>query len=134
VWERDSIVSEDEPERGYDHERTVPVGTVGRRRFGYTHEGGDVTRFTLQLEYLIDGEWTPVVRYDHDAVTDHDGHDVAEEGLHMDVYRDGEKLRQEYIAPPMPASVALNFAEDHLRENMQRFIRRFEEWHGIRNR
>jgi hypothetical protein len=127
-------VSEDEPERGYGHERTVPVGTVGRRRFGYTHERGEVTRFTVQLEYLLGGAWTPVVRYDHDAVTDHGGHDVTEEGLHMDVYRDGQKLRQEYVAPPMPAGVALNFAEDHLRENMQRFIERFEGWHGIRNR
>jgi hypothetical protein len=127
-------VTDDELGRGYDHERTVPVGTLGRRRFGYTHERGDVTRFTVQLEYLIDGEWTPVVRYDHDAVTDHGSHDVSEEGLHMDVYRDGEKLRQEYVAPPMPAGVPLNFAEDHLRENMQRFIERFEGWHGIRNR
>jgi hypothetical protein len=126
-------VTDDEYDRGYGHERAVPIGTAGRRRFGYTHEHGEVTRFTVQLEYLLDGRWTPVVRYDHDGVTDRGGHDVTEAGLHMDVYRDGEKLRQEYIAPPMPAGVALNFAEDHLRENMQRFTERFEEWHGIRN-
>jgi hypothetical protein len=119
---------------GYDRNWTVPVGTTSRWRFGYSHESGTVTRFALQLEYSLDDEWVPVVRYDHDAVTDHGGHDVTEEGLHIDVYRDSEKLRQEYIAPPMPAGVALDFAEDHLRENMQRFIRRFEEWHGTRNR
>jgi hypothetical protein len=51
-----------------------------------------------------------------------------------DVYRDGETYRQEYVAPPMPAGVALDFAEDHLAENTQRFTRRFEEWHEIRNR
>jgi hypothetical protein len=41
----------------------------------------------------------------------------------MDVYRDGEKLRQESIAQPMPAGVTLGFAGDHLRENTQRFVR-----------
>lgn len=59
---------------------------------------------------------------------------VTDEGLHIDVYRDAEKYRQEYVAPPMPAGVALDFAEDHLAENTQRFITRFEEWHEIRNR
>ena len=34
----------------------------------------------------------------------------------------------------MPAGVALDFAEDHLAENTQRFITRYEEWHEIRNR
>jgi hypothetical protein len=55
-------------------------------------------------------------------------------GLHIDVYRDGETYRQEYVAPPMPAGVATDFAEDQLTENVQRFTRRFEEWHEIGNR
>lgn len=29
---------------------------------------------------------------DHDSASDH-GHDVTDEGLHIDVYRDGEKYR-----------------------------------------
>lgn len=90
-------------------------------------------RFVVQLEYRRNDSWTPVVRYDHNPASEH-GHDVTEEGLHIDVYRDGEKYRTEYVAPPMPAGVAVDFAEDHLTENTQRFVRRFEEWHGIKNR
>ncbi|MGM0399360.1 MAG: DUF7718 family protein [Halobacteriota archaeon] len=118
--------------REYDREYTTRAGTVVRRRLGYTHDHGEVTRFVVQLEYLYQGEWTPVVRYDHDPASVH-GHDAAEEGLHIDVYRDGEPYRREYVAPPMPASVALDFAEDHLTENTQRFIRRFEAWHENRH-
>lgn len=131
VQERNPTVTNDEPPRGYDHERTTRTTRVARRRFGYSHEQGEVRRFMVQLEYRTDDGWTPVVRYDHDAVTDHGGHDVTEEGLHIDVYRDGEKYEREFIAPPMPPAVALDLAEDHLRENAPRFIKRFEEWHGI---
>jgi hypothetical protein len=119
--------------REYDREYTTREGMTIRRRLGYSHDRGEVTRFVVQLEYLYEDEWTPVVRYDHDPASMH-GHDVTDEGLHIDVYRDGETYRQEYVAPPMPAGVALDFAEDHLAENTQRFTRRFEEWHEIRNR
>jgi len=122
----------DEP-REYDREYTTRTETTVRRRLGYSHDHGEVTRFVVQLEYLYEDEWTPVVRYDHDPASDH-GHDVTDEGLHIDVYRDGKQYRQEYVAPPMPAGVALDFAEDHLAENTQRFITRFEEWHEIRHR
>jgi hypothetical protein len=122
----------DEP-RDYDREYTTRTGSAVRRRLGYSHDQGEVTRFVVQLEYLYEDEWTPVVRYDHDLPGEH-GHDVSEEGLHIDVYREGEKYRQEYVAPPMPAGVAFDFAEDHLAENVERFITRFEEWHQIRTR
>jgi hypothetical protein len=119
--------------REYDREYTAREGMTIRRRLGYSHDCGKVTKFVVQLEYLYKDAWVPVVRYDHDPASMH-GHDVTDDGLHIDVYRDGEKYRQEYVAPPMPAGVALDFAEDHLAENTQRFTRRFEEWHEIRNR
>lgn len=122
-----------EEPKGYDREFTTPLRYSVRRRLGYAHERGTVTRFVVQLEYRCDGEWTPVVRYDHDTASAH-GHDVTAEGLHIDVYRNGEKYRTEYVAPPMPAGVALDFAEDHLAENDERFIERFEKWDGIKNR
>jgi len=118
--------------RAYDHERVVEVGRIVRRRLGYSHDSGDVTRFVVQLEYRLD-EWQPVVRYDHDPASVH-GHDVTDRGLHIDIYRDGEKYRQEYVAPPMPAAVALDLAEDHLTENLERFVTRFEEWHETAGR
>jgi hypothetical protein len=49
------------------------------------------------------------------------------------VYGDCEKYRTEYVAPALPAGVALDLAEDNLAENAERFTERFEEWHGIGN-
>lgn len=118
--------------RDYDREYTDQRTPNVRVRLGYSHEKGAISRFVVQLEYRHDGEWFEVVRYDHDPASEH-GHDVEEEGLHIDIYRDGEKHRTEYIAPPMPAGVALDRAEDHLTKNFEAFVRRFEEWHRIRN-
>jgi hypothetical protein len=121
----------DEP-REYDREFTTPVAYRVRRRIGYAHDHGTVTRFVVQIEYRMDDGWTAVVRFDHDSESDH-GHDVTEEGVHMDVYRNGNKLRSEEVFPPMSASDALSFAEAHLNQHAERYIERFETWHGIRN-
>lgn len=122
-----------DPARGYDREFTTPVHYCARRRFGYAHDRGTVTQFVVQLEYRYHNEWQPVVRYDHDPASAH-GHDVTVEGIHMDVYRNGLKHRTGYVAPPMPAGLAIDFAEDHLAENVERFVERFEKWHGIKRR
>lgn len=120
--------------REYDREYTTTVGTTVRRRTGLTTHEGDVIRFVVQLEYDREDDWKIIVRYDHDAEASTEmSHDVTEDGLHMDIYRDGKKYDTEFVAPPMPAGAALDFAEDHLAENLERFIRRFEEWHGIRS-
>jgi hypothetical protein len=118
--------------REYDREYTTTVSSTVRRRLGYSHDHGTVTRFVLQLEYRHDDEWKEVVRYDHDPESEQ-GHDVEAEGLHIDIYRDSTKYRSEYIAPPMPAGVALDRAEDHLMQNLVAYIERYERWHGIRN-
>lgn len=99
-----------ESPRDYDREFLTRERAAVRRRLGYSHDRGKVVRFVVQLEYRMEDDWTPVVRYDHDPASDH-GHDVTEEGLHVDIYRDGEQHRREWIAPPMPASVALDFAK-----------------------
>jgi hypothetical protein len=115
---------------GYDHERTTRAGPRIRQRLGVTTDRGDVVRFVVQLEYLVGDKWEVVVRYDHDEEGE-TVHDVTEDGLHIDIYRDGEKHVTEYIAGPIPAGAALDLAEDHLAENTERFVRRFEEWHQI---
>lgn len=99
-------------------------------RTGFTTDRGDVVRFVVQLEYWMDGDWWEVVRYDHDRATPA-GHDVTVEGLHRDVYREGEKVRTEAVSPPIPADDAFDLAEDDLRENAQLLIERFETWHGV---
>lgn len=119
-----------EAPRDYDHDRLVAESGPLRRRLAFDIEQGEVSRFLVQLEYADeDGEWTPVVRYDHDAVgSDEAVHDVTEEGLHIDIYRGDEKIVTEFVAPPQPANRALTFAEEHLSRNLQRFVKRFEEW------
>jgi hypothetical protein len=120
--------------REYELEYTTREAVGVRRRLGIDTERGSVTRFVLQLEHLVevDGEqeWTTIVRYDHDSEGSAEAaHDVTEEGLHIDVYRDGEKYRTHELTPPMPAADALGAAEDHLTTHAEGYIRRFEQWH-----
>lgn len=122
-----------ESSREYDREFTTPLTYRARRRIGYSHDHGEVARFVVQLEYRLDEDWAEVVRFDHDPGGEQ-GHDVSTEGVHMDVYRNGEKLWSPEIFPPMPASDALTSAEEHLTQHGERYIKRFEEWHGIKSR
>ena len=92
-----------------------------------------MTKFLLQLEYRLDGEWAEVVRFDHDPASE-GAHDVTEEGLHMDVYRDGQKVATEDVFPPLAADDALGFAAEHLTEHSVRYIKRFEQWHDLNPR
>jgi len=119
-----------------DYDRVYRRPLIGPRqiRIGYTTDRGRVQRFFVQLEYNIDDEWHEVVRYDQDpGAPEEIAHDATEEGLHMDIYRDGEKVDQKIISPPLPADDAFNRAEEHLTENLQGTIERFEKWHGINN-
>lgn len=121
--------------REYDREFTVAVDHRIRRRLGFDTVRGDVVRFVVQLEYYHDDDWHEVVRYDHDGTDENErSHDVSEDGLHIDIYRSGEKVASEYISPPQPPPIALDSAEDHLTKNLERFINRYERWHEIRNR
>lgn len=126
-------MTEDGP-RDYDLEYTAPEGGPVRRRLGIDVDRGTVTRFVVQLEYLTNtepGEWETVVRYDHDSFgSDEATHDVTEEGLHIDVYRNDEKIDSHELTPPLQANDALERAEEHLNEHVDGYIRRFERWHG----
>jgi len=119
-----------------DYDVQPPPDRLGDRvqlRSAFTTEAGDIVRFMVQLEYWFDGDWREVVRYDHDREA-HGGHDVAQEGLHMDVYRDGQKVRTNQVTGPIPADQAFNAAEEDLQENVEAYIKRFERWHDIKGR
>ena len=125
----------DGPPREYDREYRRPLPGAAQVRIGFDRKKDVVTRFVVQLEYRHGGAWQPVVRYDHDGTgaSEH-AHDVTEEGVHMDIYRDGEKHVTEYVAPPLSGAVGLDRAEDHLQNNLQRFVNRYERWHKITDR
>lgn len=108
-----------------------PLANRVQLRTACSTERGRLIRFVSQLVYRIAGEWRVVVRYDHDAEAV-GGHDVTRDGLHRDVYRDGQKVRTEPVTGPIPATKAFDYAEADLRENAERFIKRFEQWHDVR--
>ena len=128
-------MSDDRP-RDYDREFTAhTTNHRARRRLGIDVGQGIVTRFVVQLEFLVDAadeEWAPVVRYDHDAEgSEEAAHNVTEEGLHIDIYRYGEKVESHELTPPLPANEALNAAEEHLNNHIEGYLQRFEQWHGF---
>lgn len=101
-------------------------------------EQGTVARFVVQLEYNVavgsrgsdDPDWRVVARFDHDA-TSGGGHDVASEGLHLDVYRDGERYERLRGFPDLPLGRAMRYSERYLRSHSDRLLARFEAWHAI---
>jgi hypothetical protein len=118
-----------------EYEVTPPPTRLGDRvqiRSAFTTDQGEVVRFMTQPEYWLDGEWKPVVRYDHNQEAP-GGHNVAEEGLHLEIYREGVKIDARDITGPIQPAEGFNYAEDDLRENAEEYIKRFERWHDIRN-
>jgi hypothetical protein len=121
------------PKNVTNYDATPPPTRLADRmqlRWAFSTDEGEVTEFVVQLEYWLDGDWTAVVRYDHNPDLEA-GHDVTVEGVHRDVYRDGEKVDAKTVTGPIPASDALNYAQRDLRENPGRYIRRFEQWHNV---
>lgn len=104
-----------------------------RLRFELDTDQGKVRQFVVQLEYCLDDEWEPVVRFDHDPQAEQ-GHDIREEGVHLDVYRDGEKYRVERGFPPVPLSHAPRYRKSYVEDHAGRLLERFEEWHDLNRR
>ncbi|GAA0457796.1 hypothetical protein MUK72_14555 (plasmid) [Halococcus dombrowskii] len=99
-------------------------------RFVLETERGTPTRFLVQLEYCVDGGWQPVVHFDHNPEGTY-GHDLTEEGLHMDIYRDGEQhlVREDF--PPVELSNAPDYCESYIKTEASRLLRRYEQWHNL---
>lgn len=70
----------------------------------------------VKLGYSIEGEWKPVAHFDHNPAGT-DGHDVAEEGLHADSYRDGKRTRTKSDFPPVPLCRAPDYCISYIENN-----------------
>jgi len=116
--------------REIEHEKWIEWPHA-RLRAERVIDSGTVVRFVVQLEYDLDDEWQPMVRFDHDTRSE-GGHDVTQEGLHMDVYRAGEKYRVETGFPSVPLPEAPRYCERYINERAEDLLRRFEQWHDIR--
>lgn len=101
-----------------------------RVRVEIEKHGGVPTRFVVQLERRVDGDWFQVVRFDHDPANPM-GHDITEEGLHMDIYRDAEKIRVKDDFPSVPLTYAPRYCIAYIQQHADQLLHRFEQWHDL---
>jgi hypothetical protein len=96
----------------------------GRLWYSFEREGSRITEFAVQLECWSEGDWKQVARFDHDPET----HDIRKEGLHMDVYREGEKHHVERDFPRLNPNAGMNFSISYLQAHNERLIERYKSW------
>lgn len=97
-------------------------------------EEGVPVRFVYQLEYNVqathDGlpphDWRQVARFDHDI---NGPHNIADEGLHIDLHRDRRKYAQLYDFPEISVTEAPDFCQEFLEQRADELIDQFEKWH-----
>lgn len=109
-----------------------------RIRRELTTDHGHVVQFVAQLEYDIRAtpaggntpEWRTVARFDHNSETEQ-GHDVQDEGLHLDLYKNEEKHKVVDGFPPVQLSRAPRYCEEFLEQNAGHYLEQFERWHDL---
>lgn len=84
-----------------------------RKRHIHETERGTVVRFVVQLEFRMELEWLPVVRYDN-------AHGFA----HRDVYHGKSLIKKESL--DLGLEVALNYGDWDINENWQNYIAHFK--------
>lgn len=89
--------------------------------------GEGLTRFRVQLEHHVVDEWQQIVGSAHNPNAE-TGHDVTAEGVHLDIYRDGERVDREQLFDPTTPSNALDIADDHIKENYEQYVRDYRQW------
>jgi hypothetical protein len=92
----------------------IPLGEQARKRHYHEAEKGRVTRFTVQLEVLVNNEWRVVIRYD-----------VAHGFAHIDrYYLGGRKVKKELH---LKLGEALTLADEDIKENWKAYQEEFLE-------
>lgn len=119
------------PDRQYVKE----VGFRGQIRVELGKTKGDVDWFIVQLEYNHgpfpnqEDDWEQVARFDHQPQMSW-GHDIREEGLHLDLYENGQKVEREMYYAEFPVNKAPQWCEAHLEEYADHYLAQYEIWHG----
>ena len=90
---------------------------------------GDVDWFIIQLEQNVGQrygkrDWRQVARFDHhpDAAW---GHDIESERLHLDLYRDGQKVDVQRGFPPVTAEDAPAYCERFLKRRADELLEKY---------
>ena len=76
-----------------------------------------------------------MAQFDH-TLEEGTGHDVEREGVHLDVFRDGEKVDVSTVADagfdahpgPLAADIALEYALTYMERENERLIQRYVTW------
>ena len=97
---------------------------------GIEAEEGDVEKFVVRLHRQgpgVDPVWTVIGRFDHNATDGPRGHDLYEEGLHVDVATPEGMRKARLSHGPLPEEGTLiRSCMDYLRNHVSYFIRCFE--------
>jgi hypothetical protein len=112
-----------------------PYARVRRER---DIQRGEIQYFISQLEYDIQAtpvgdnkpDWRIVARFDHNTDPDR-GHDIREEGLHLDIYKYGEKHKVRDNFPYISLSAAPEFCDRFFKQNAPKLLHQFERWHNL---
>ena len=86
----------------------IPYSRDARKRHYHKTERRRVVNFVVQIEVEVEGEWTPVVRYD-----------CSHKFVHRDSYDLKGRQRKEEI--DLSYEEALTFADEDLDENWERY-------------
>lgn len=122
-----------------------------RERFRYTEypyarvfrdfstDRGRVVRFVVELQYGYESEfywpencddWRKVARFDHNPLVP-DGHDIREEGLHLDIYKGEEEYESTEDFPYVHVDEAPRWCETYFLENLDFLLERYERLNGL---
>lgn len=106
---------------------------IVRRRTVVETEQGEVLSFCIQLEfnhapeYGEPDQWEYIARFDHKPAS-LDGHDIRQEGLHLDI-RDPRGEDKKYTNfPPVEVTHAPDYAENYLEKNYVGICERYTGW------
>ena len=125
----------DDPDIAYTTWLEYPYARI-RTEIGI--DRGDVEWFIARLEYNTatglneSDDWRQVAGFDHHPQADW-GHDIIADGLHLDIYREGEKTEVARGFPQVDLANAVDFCQRFLRKNADELIEQFESWHGLRS-
>jgi len=101
---------------------------------GFARQQGDVTRFLVDLQYtesILSPDYTQIARIDHNPGSPA-GHDIRNEGIHIDARRkhgQNEKYYPAYSHIPSDLGDVIKASADYLGRNASFFVKFYEGSH-----
>lgn len=121
---------------GYDVAHHISCGRSDCHiTIGFDHKQGHILRFLVLLHYQTSTapvNWTEIARMDHNE-TPNQGHDVYQEGLHVDVARQSKRavhLQIRHARLPTNRGIVVRGCDQYLRDEADYFIDVYEERHS----